>query len=152
MAKKKIDKRTKAYKQSLKLGDAVEKVTEATGIKKAVHLIFGEDCGCDERKEWLNNLPEHIKELKNKIHTAFRGRKVNCLTQEEFYVLDRWFEVKRNTVSASQQQIFLNIHNRLFYLKNKPTTCASCVRNMMRDLERVHHEYKLKLNEENKTD
>ena len=62
------DKRTKAYKQWKKnfdaenqnkskgLGDDIEKITEATGIKKVVKWAFGEDCGCDERKEKLNKL------------------------------------------------------------------------------------------------
>ena len=36
--------------QSSGLGDTVEKITEATGIKKAVKFIAGEDCGCNERK------------------------------------------------------------------------------------------------------
>ena len=56
------DKRTKAYKEWKKkfddmqetnpsgLGDVIEKVTEATGIKKAVKFLAGEDCGCDQRK------------------------------------------------------------------------------------------------------
>ena len=56
------DKRTKAYKKwlanekksQINLGDKVAKVTEATGIKKAVKFIFGEDCGCEERQEALN--------------------------------------------------------------------------------------------------
>ena len=38
------------------LGDLVEKVTEATGIKKVVKAVFGDDCGCDERREKLNKL------------------------------------------------------------------------------------------------
>ncbi len=32
------------------MGDAVEIVTEATGIKSLVKFIAGEDCGCEERK------------------------------------------------------------------------------------------------------
>ena len=36
------------------LGDSIEKFTKATGIKKAVEIILGEDCGCDKRKEILN--------------------------------------------------------------------------------------------------
>ena len=51
---KKIDKRTKEYKQSKGLGDSIEKITVNTGIKKAVKFMLGEDCGCDERKEKLN--------------------------------------------------------------------------------------------------
>ena len=41
------------------LGDSIEKVTKATGIKKATDWIFdklGKDCGCDARKEKLNKM------------------------------------------------------------------------------------------------
>ena len=52
------DKRTKAYKEwkakfeleneskSKGLGDTVEKITKATGIKSVVKAVFGDDCGC----------------------------------------------------------------------------------------------------------
>ena len=41
------------------LGDTIEKITKATGIKKVVKTISkaaGKDCGCDERKDTLNRL------------------------------------------------------------------------------------------------
>lgn len=41
------------------LGDTVEKITKATGIKKVVDTISnatGKDCGCKARKEKLNKL------------------------------------------------------------------------------------------------
>ena len=41
-------------KQPKGLGDQIERFTEATGIKKLVKWAFGDDCGCDERKEYLN--------------------------------------------------------------------------------------------------
>ena len=72
---KTIDKRSKdyrEYKQYLKykedfknlqrnveenktigLGDVIDKITKATGIKKVVDAIT-DDCGCDERKEKFN--------------------------------------------------------------------------------------------------
>ena len=64
MSEFKGDKRSKEYKAwkakhekaSKGLGDTVEKITTATGIKKAVKFIAGEDCGCDERKEKLNKV------------------------------------------------------------------------------------------------
>jgi len=74
------DKRTKAYKEWKKkfddmqetnpegLGDVIEKVTEATGIKKAVKFLAGEDCGCDQRKMKLNQM--------------FRHNKIECLKEE----------------------------------------------------------------------
>ena len=39
------------------LGDTIEKITTATGIKKvaeAVAKVTGKPCGCQERKEALN--------------------------------------------------------------------------------------------------
>ena len=40
-------------------GDTVEKFTKATGIKSVVEWVSdatGTDCGCEERKEWLNDV------------------------------------------------------------------------------------------------
>jgi len=41
------------------LGDTIEKITIATGIKKAVEQIsktLKKPCGCDKRKEKLNKM------------------------------------------------------------------------------------------------
>lgn len=35
------------------LGDTIDKFTTATGIKAIVKAV-APDCGCEERKEWLN--------------------------------------------------------------------------------------------------
>ena len=40
------------------MGDVIEKITTATGIKKVVDTVSkvtGKDCGCGKRKEALNN-------------------------------------------------------------------------------------------------
>lgn len=40
------------------LGDTIEKITAATGIKKVVEKVSEatqKDCGCNKRKEILNN-------------------------------------------------------------------------------------------------
>lgn len=40
------------------LGDTIEKITTATGIKKVVETVSkatGKECGCNKRKEDLNN-------------------------------------------------------------------------------------------------
>lgn len=36
-------------------GDTIHAITKATGIEKVVKAVAGEDCGCSERKEMLNN-------------------------------------------------------------------------------------------------
>ena len=41
------------------LGDTIEKITKATGIKKVVDTVSkvtGKDCGCNKRKNNLNRL------------------------------------------------------------------------------------------------
>jgi len=41
------------------LGDSIEKVTKATGIKKVVDTVAkatGKDCGCGQRRDTLNRL------------------------------------------------------------------------------------------------
>ena len=40
------------------LGDTIDKITTRTGVKRIVKTISkatGKDCGCDEKKEKLNN-------------------------------------------------------------------------------------------------
>ena len=48
-------------KKSKGLGDTVEKITTATGVKSFTNFlarngVFGKkkDCGCNKRKNWLN--------------------------------------------------------------------------------------------------
>ena len=41
--------------ESKGLGDTIEKIVEATGIKKLVDKIPG-DCGCGKKKEFLNEV------------------------------------------------------------------------------------------------
>ena len=36
------------------VGDTIARITKATGIEKAVKAVIGEDCGCEERKNKLN--------------------------------------------------------------------------------------------------
>lgn len=49
----------KVITKSRGLGDTIEKITKATGIKAVVDKISevtGEDCGCQARKDKLNEL------------------------------------------------------------------------------------------------
>jgi hypothetical protein len=52
------------------LGDDIAKITHATGIdvlaKKLANLFGKEDCGCEERKELLNNLVPYKKDTDEK--------------------------------------------------------------------------------------
>ena len=134
-----LDKRTKEYKEwaarfeednSTGLGDIVEKITEATGIKKLVKFVAGEDCGCDERKEKLNNL-------------RFKGRRhVNCLLEEEYNDIKRLKEKRSDLWTHSDQQRIVRIQERVFNLRYQGTvTCADCIRAAWNDVKEVFEQY-----------
>ncbi len=49
--------------ESKGLGDTIENIARKTGIKKVVDKIT-DDCGCDKRKEKLNDIFPYSKEKK----------------------------------------------------------------------------------------
>lgn len=119
----------KANKKPMKgLGDVVEKIAEATGIKSVVKFVAGEDCGCDERKEFLNNL--------------FPFNKPNCLNEDEFQYLDELFSEAVFQLVPSQQSRLLEIYQRVFNEKRTQTTCPDCWRDILNKLKQVHETYK----------
>jgi hypothetical protein len=113
--------------ESQGLGDTVEKIFEATGIDKLVKFIAGEDCGCDKRKETLNKLFPYNNPL--------------CLTEDEYQYLDAYITSKRDDLKHAEQTRMLSIYNRVFKAKNEPSNCASCWRDIMNSLKKVHRTY-----------
>lgn len=134
------DKRTKAYKEwkakfekeqeskSKGLGDTVEKITKATGIKKAVKAVFGDDCGCDERKDRLNSIMSY--------------KVVNCLEEDEYNYIREFLDRNRASVTMSEQRRLLDIYNRVFNQRKQMSSCPSCVRGMISELKKLIVNYK----------
>ena len=128
------DKRTKEYKEYVKkhgeaskgLGDVVEKITTATGIKKAVKFLAGEDCGCDERKDKLNKL--------------FPSRKPECFTEEEYNLMKMAIDTKKNKFSAEEVKLYASIYERIFNVKVSCTQC-SFKSSVWNSLVKVYQEY-----------
>jgi hypothetical protein len=127
-----LDKRTKEYKDwkaqqpSEGLGDTIEKITEATGIKSVVKWLAGEDCGCDERKEKLNEI--------------WRYRKTNCLTESEYEWLHEFFN-QEGTIRPSGKRKMIEIYNRVFNARQGDTTCKSCIRDIATKMRKVYEAY-----------
>lgn len=134
-----LDKRTKEYKEWVArkeqsdaespqgLGDKVEKVLEATGIAKAVKFLAGEDCGCDKRKEKLNQM--------------FPTLKPECFTEDEYSTVKSWKESKKNSFNPKDQQELLNIYNRVFHQNDDMTSCGPCLSQKYNKLIRLFDEY-----------
>lgn len=115
-------------KKAQGLGDTIEQITEATGIKQVVKWIAGDDCGCDERKAKLNAM--------------FPYNKPECLTENEFNYLDETQVLYKNTIKPSEQEAILKIYNRIFHVRQEPTSCSSCFREVIQKMQRVFTEYK----------
>lgn len=135
------DKRGKEYKhlkESLKalksskkgLGDVVENITKATGIKKVVKAVseaLDIDCGCDERKDKLNNI--------------FRHNVKDCITHDEYVYLSTYFNKRTERVTVDEQKEMLAIYNRVFNKNKQLTSCYTCFKSVVSDLTVLYKNY-----------
>ena len=142
-----LDKRTTEYKtwakfnklgnESKGLGDTIEKITEATGIKKVVKKLFGEDCGCDERKEKLNKLFPYKR-------TAQR-----CLTEQQYKEYQEY--QTRRTLNVWQEkdiELLIRLYSWVFAIQyNSKDLCRNCggsgkiLLRMTNELDKVYNSY-----------
>ena len=115
--------------QAKGLGDTIAQITEATGIDKLVKFIAGEDCGCEERKQKLNEL--------------FPYRTVQCLTEDEYTYLNESQVLSKNELKPSEQDAILKIYNRIFGISREPTSCATCWLEIIKKMQKVFNEYQV---------
>jgi hypothetical protein len=122
-----------AKQKSAGLGDSIEKLTEVTGIKKVVEMFSeatGIDCGCDERKEKLNNLFPY-------------NRNINCLNESDYNKLTKYLSAQQTTLTAIEQQEVSDIYFNVFNYRLQISSCASCWKGKLDELRRVYNEYKI---------
>ena len=111
------------------LGDVVESITEATGIKAVVEALskaINKDCGCKARKEDLNK--------------HFPNRVLNDLSKENFDLLNEWFSVKKHSVTKEWQKKLVSIYNDVFNSKREMSSCSPCIAGMIKELETIYNE------------
>lgn len=107
------------------IGDVIENITEATGVKTLVELLFGENCGCTERKNKLNKMFPFPTEF---------------LNEEEYNYLKE-FKFDVNQLTPDHQKRLLQIYNRVFNQKRQPTSCGSCWNQILSDLHKLYDEH-----------
>ena len=113
-----------ARRKARGLGDTIEQITTATGIKAVVHAIT-EDCGCDKRRDYLNKLFPYA---------------VECLTPEDFEYMKVFFESKKDTITIQDQKELSEIYFRVFKKRLHPSVCPSCWRDHISKLKKVYDE------------
>jgi hypothetical protein len=109
------------------LGDTVEQITKATGIYSLVKFVFGEDCGCEERKKKLNELLPY--------------KKSNCLNETDYNYLKELFSTSINVLSINQQRELKGIYLRTFSINIANNNCPSCWRDYVSNLKVVYNSY-----------
>ena len=122
-----------AKKKAQGLGDTLESITEATGIKAAVEMFSkatGIDCGCEDRKAKLNELFSY-------------SRKVNCLTESDYNVLTGLIDPKKSSLTAEEQKQLSDIYYNVFNYRLQLSSCGSCWAGKVKELRQVYNEYKV---------
>ena len=123
-----IVKRKTKRKPSQGLGDTVEKVTKATGIKKLVEWVAGEDCGCEERKAKLNKL--------------FPYYTTQCMTEEEYFYWGNFLSKDEQTLTKEEADQVAIIWNRLFQTRKFYRPCSCNPREWQKLINQITEVYK----------
>ena len=110
-------------------GDIVHAAAEASGLKKLVEWIAGEDCGCDDRRQRLNHL------------LPFRKHLINCPTEAQMNYLQELFQAPIHQLNIIQQRELGTIYKRIYGITIN-SQCDSCWRDYLKDLRKVYDEYK----------
>ena len=116
-----------ARKKAQGLGDTIDQITTATGIKALVKFVAGTDCGCSERKKALNKL--------------FPYSKPNCLSEADYNFLKEFFEVTRGSVVPTVKYRLNQIYTSTFNKNAEFTNCGSCLLDRISELKKVFNSY-----------
>jgi len=155
MEEYKGDKRKKEYKQwkhdtqiiknkaPKGLGDVVEAVTKATGIKKLVEVFTpeGKDCGCDKRKKDLNLSVELGR------HTVLR-----CMTEQQYNDYGAFMKARTLTIERPQVKYLTDLYAHVFAIQYDPKDfCSNCggsakrLASIQKRLDKVYNSYEKQL-------
>lgn len=118
---KRTSKRTKT--KSKGLGDTVEKITEATGIKKVVEALT-DDCGCQERKEQLNKLFPYATTM-----TPEQKAQYEAVIKPA---------ADKGVLSADAQRLANDMYRDVLGFKARFTRCGSCLKDRLVKLQKAY--------------
>ncbi len=122
-SKKRKTTSKKTRKKSKGLGDTVEKLTEASGIKKVVEAVT-DDCGCQARKEKWNKLFPYGKVMTKEQKVVW-----------EEQVKQQW---GKGVLNAEAQKAANNLYREIYRLKARFTRCGGCLKERLQKLEQAY--------------
>jgi hypothetical protein len=128
-----LDRRTKEFKKWKEgfnrdkgVGDMIESVTKLTGIQALTKRLFGDDCGCEERQQKINE---------------YFGKPVNPLSESDYIFLHSVVN-GGDKIKPREQLRMRDIFERTFN-KKLSSTCLSCsfISEIYRPLKRLFDRY-----------
>ena len=121
------------------LGDVIEDITKATGIKALVDKVsdvLGVDCGCDERREKLNNLLP-------------RGRKqLRCMTDQERNTYGEFMQTRKaGRLEKDEVKYLMGLYAKIYNRTWRKVRCTQCalasrVKEALSDLDKTYNNHK----------
>ena len=111
----------------MRLGDLIEKITTYTGIKWIVKKIWGDDCGCDERRKKLNQMFPNFKNIRQ-------------FTEDEMKIYDEVVPVvdKKGMLTPAERQIVSALYKGVFGVDPQWKSCSPCNKQIMNNLKKVY--------------
>lgn len=119
-------------KKAKGLGDTIEQITIATGIKAVadkISEVTGIDCGCEDRKETLNKLWSY---------RSTEDKTLNCLSEDSITFLKDFLPNQPDQLTIKLQERLKAIYKEVFNINFQSTSCGSCWRDMIRELQQVY--------------
>lgn len=118
------------------VGDVVEDVLNSPAVKPVTNLVKGllwkegQDCGCEKRKEKLNNL--------------FRKKRtVRCLTEEHYSYLNAVLPMIKGQLEMKTMNELTRIHASVFnyHFQGACSTCSSRNKTIIEELKTLMEAY-----------
>ena len=117
-------------KQHEGLGDTIEAITKATGIKKVVKALVGDDCGCEETKQALN------------VKHSYRLKLHRCLTDQETTWWTTFKEKSKLQLTNSEVEFICKLYSEIFnrqYFRPPVGGSPKPVINMIAKIDEVYN-------------
>jgi len=108
-------------------GDTIDSITTKTGIKGAIKKIFGDSCGCEERRKKMNALYPNFKNIRP-------------FTDDEKKVFESIVPIieKTNKLTPDQKNALNILHGGVFGRNAKWSGCGSCNQKTINNLKKVY--------------
>lgn len=119
-------KRAPRKKKSEGLGDTIEKVTEATGIKAVVKAVVGDDCGCDERKQKLNEMFPYAKDAKMDDRQK---------TIWESVIVPAW---ATGRLKGTESNALMQLFEEMGIKKRRWRRCGGCAKRALEEMRTIY--------------